>query len=338
MKFIKYYFLIIIICCAALFSCSDIQDDLTPPVEVSIHGNEVLVKAAPGFHGRQLVGGKMESCQFCHASDYTGGTAKVACNNAQCHPAINVHLTDINTVGSPNFHGTFIAGTNWNLAQCSQCHGASYAGGIVSPTCTTCHNKTGGPEACNTCHGDFNNPSKIAPPQALNNSTDSTYAGVGAHQIHLAAANKLMRNIECNECHVIPAKFNSPGHIDNSPKAELSFGSFASSGISSPVYNYSTFKCSNTYCHGNFEFSRENSQYPIIYTADKITGNNYQPTWNKVDGTEAKCGTCHGLPPAGHQDANISGCALCHQGVVDIYGNIIDKTKHINGRIEVFGN
>ncbi len=50
-----------------------------------------------------------------------------------------------------------------------------------------------------------------------------------------------------------------------------------------------------------------------------------------MDGTQAKCGTCHGLPPTGHIAAPITSCYLCHQGVVDEMGNIIDKDKHING-------
>ena len=336
MKFIKYYFLLIIIASVALFSCSDIQDDITLPAKVSVHGSDVLVKTSAGFHGKQLVGGKMESCQLCHASDYTGGTAKVACNSTQCHPAINVHVAGYETVGSADFHGTYIANSHWNLAQCSQCHGSDYEGGIVSPACTKCHTETGGPEACNTCHGNFNDPTQIAPPQALNNSTDSTYAGVGAHQNH-HMVNDLMTTIACNECHIVPEKFDSPGHIDNTPGAQVVFGSFASSGASAPSYDHATHKCSNTYCHGNFEFSKADSKYPIVYTADKITGNNYQPTWNKVDGTEAACGTCHGLPPTGHQESDLKGCATCHIGVVDIYGNIIDKTKHMNGKIDVFG-
>ena len=77
----------------------------------------------------------------------------------------------------------------------------------------------------------------------------------------------------------------------------------------------------------------------FAYTAEKITGNSQTVIWNKVDGSQIKCGSCHGLPPKGHITANIGlkDCAGCHWDVVDANGNIINKVKHINGKIDVFG-
>ena len=223
MNYKKYYLLITAILGFALFSCSDVRNDITPPSKVTVHGSEVLVKASPSFHGRQLVDGSMESCKLCHASDLSGGTAGVGCNTTNCHPAINVHTAGFKTVGNPAFHGRYIANSNWNMAQCSQCHGSDYTGGVASPSCTKCHTESGGPEACNTCHGDFANASSAAPPQALDNATETTDPGVGAHQAHLNP-NDLMTTIECNECHIVPSKFSSAGHIDNTPHAEVTFG------------------------------------------------------------------------------------------------------------------
>lgn len=333
MKRIKYYFILITLVSIALISCSDIQDEITPPEKLSVHGKETMVKTSANFHGKKIVNGKMESCKLCHASDYSGGTAKVSC--LDCHNAINVHTTEINNTKSEKFHGKFIANINWNLAKCSQCHGSNYAGGIVSPKCTTCHNQPNGPEACNTCHGDFSNPAIIYPPRATNNSIETIDPRVGAHANHLAESN-IANAVKCSECHIVPDKFNSPGHIDNSLNAEVIFGSFSSSGVSAPSYNFSDNKCSNTYCHGNFEFKKENSNYQFGYVDDKIIGNNYQPIWNKVDGTQGACGTCHGLPPKGHLEVEPKSCGTCHVGVVDKYGKIIDKSKHINGKIDLF--
>lgn len=332
MKYIKFY-IIFIAALISFISCSDVQDEITPPEKLSIHGKEVMVKTSANFHGRQLVDGKMESCKLCHASNYSGGTAKVSC--LDCHNAINVHTAEINNLASEKFHGKFIANINWDLTKCSQCHGSNYAGGIVSPKCTTCHTQSSGPEACNTCHGDFSNPSKISPPKATNGATDTKDVRVGAHQKHLADS-EIANAISCNECHVVPAKFNSAGHIDNSPRAEVIFGSFSSSGAGVPSYNFNDNICSNTYCHGNFEFKKENAQYQFAYIEDKITGNNFQPVWNKVDGTQAACGTCHGLPPKGHIEVERNSCGVCHVGVVDRFGKIADKTKHINGKIDLF--
>jgi len=75
-----------------------------------------------------------------------------------------------------------------------------------------------------------------------------------------------------------------------------------------------------------------------------MSGSNFSPVWN-AGGQQAACGTCHGsvtsqgpsIVPKGHNFSEIIGCAGCHTGVVDNTGKIIDKTKHINGKINVFG-
>lgn len=331
MKYLKFY--VILFLGLIAFSCSDIQDEITPPEKISVHGKEVMNKTSANFHGKKLVDGNMESCKQCHASNFSGGTAKVSCLN--CHSAINVHSSEINVLTSEKFHGKFIANINWDLTKCSQCHGNNYAGGIVSPSCNTCHKQQNGPEACNTCHGNFENSSIIFPPRATNGAKEVSDFRVGAHQSHLVKSD-IATATQCTECHKVPEKFNSDGHIDNTPRAEVIFGSFSSSGVSAPAYNFNDYKCSNTYCHGNFEFKKENSEYQFAYVDDKIMGNNFQPVWNKVDGSQATCGTCHDLPPKGHIEAQLRSCGTCHVGVVDKYGKIIDKTKHINGKIDLF--
>jgi len=334
MRYFKYYFLTIAFSSIIFFSCSDIKDDITPPAEVKVHGSEVFQKSSPKFHGRQLVDGNMESCKQCHASDYSGGTAKTSCG-AGCHSTITVHTANIMNPNSHEFHGKYIANLNWNMTNCNQCHGDDYTGGIVSPSCNTCHTQTAGPEACNTCHGDFTKPNSVAPPRALNSAISTDDPGVGAHQLHLSGIT-IGSNVLCNECHKIPGGFKSAGHIDDSPRAEVVFSGFASHQNVSGSYNFSDNKCSNTYCHGNFKFSKANSQYQEYFTEDYMVGNNYSPKWNKVDGTEAACGTCHGLPPKGHLEFELRSCGTCHQGVVDNRGNVIDASKHMNGKINVF--
>ncbi|MGK9477744.1 cytochrome c3 family protein [Melioribacter sp. OK-6-Me] len=331
MKYIKYYLVLSLI--FVLAACSDVQEEITPPAQMSVHGTGFLSQSSDNFHGKKLTDNSMESCKQCHASNYSGGTSGVSCVN--CHPAINVHVDGILLPNSDNFHGRFIAATNWNLSQCAQCHGENYTGGYSSPQCTNCHNKAGGPEACTTCHGDFYKGDNIAPPQATNNAKKTTDPAVGAHQAHLNASI-LSNQVACTECHIIPSYFEAPGHIDNTQHAEVLFGAFSSSGPSNPSYDFVNNTCRNTYCHGNFEFKKENSEYQFIYTADKITGNNFSPKWNQVDGSQSACGTCHGLPPTGHESYEIRACGICHEGIVDKYGNIIDKSKHINGRIDLF--
>jgi hypothetical protein len=317
----------------AMLSCS--SGDCHP--NIAVHQSGINNPTSTNFHGKYIsnYNVSMNTCNQCHGENFSGGIVSPACAN--CHEGITVHKDGVVNPASTNFHGKFIAADNWDMTACKSCHGNNYAGGVASPTCNSCHKNSGGPEACNTCHGDFSNLQNIAPPQALNNGATTDVPGVGAHTIHLTNV-KIAQNVQCAECHSVPNNLASQGHIDNTPRAELKFGTFTSSGIGTPSYSYSTYKCNNTYCHGSFEFLKSNSNYPFIYTADKMVGNNYNPVWNKVDGSEATCGTCHGLPPTGHENHPLNACGTCHPGVVDNRGNIIDKTKHINGKIDVFGN
>ncbi|MCX7874709.1 MAG: hypothetical protein N2321_00935 [Melioribacteraceae bacterium] len=326
----KNIYIIVLLVGIISIACSELKEDVTLPTKIGVHGPNALVVQSPTFHGKILDENKLDGCRQCHASNLAGGTAQVSCLN--CHPSLSIHNKYINDFTSQNFHGKYIASKNWNMNECQKCHGEYYAGGSSSPTCYTCHKDSGGPEACNTCHGDFTKTSLIAPPRALNNAVSTSDPGVGAHTFHLTQIKIAPENVKCEECHIIPKTFRTAGHIDSTPKAEVIFkGQPANSS-----YNFTTYKCSNTYCHGNFEFLKSKAKYPFVYTLDKITGNNFAPQWNKVDGTQAACGTCHGLPPTGHQASTLNACSTCHPTVVDTKGNIIDAKKHMNGKINVF--
>ncbi len=259
-----------------------------------------------------------------------------------------VHADGIKSPNSPNFHGKLIQQNNWDLKECQQCHAANYSGGTAGASCLTCHSQSSGPEACNTCHGDFSNPDKIAPPSDLVGNTSTTAKGVGAHDVHLYT-NSIAQVIGCFECHQSTNVAGEPfvsAHIDGLP-AEMDFGSFANLN-GNAQYDFEGLKCNNTYCHGNFVFKKSESTNTFAYTDSVMVGNNFSPIWNKVDGTQAACGTCHGqyddsnnllsVAPVGHSPFPLNSCSGCHPGVVDSDGNIIDKLKHINGVGNVFGN
>lgn len=336
MRIIKFYFLILFSVLLAATACSDLKNDLSSPQAVSVHGVDVQNSSAGTFHGRILTSQGLNQCQECHARDFSGGTAHVSCATDQCHKGIIVHKPGIVDAASPDFHATYLKNKLYDLTPCIQCHGANYSGGITSPTCNTCHSNPGGPEACNSCHGDTSDPSKTAPPRALTGATAITDPKVGAHSLHLFNTVE-GRTAECNDCHVVPARLASPGHIGADNKAEVVFLSNKTGIGSQPgVYDFTTNKCSNTYCHGNFELSKASSEYQFVYTADKIGGLKKQVTWNQIDGTQTTCGSCHGLPPAGHVAYSMSTCTVCHQGVIDDKGKIIGATKHINGKVNVF--
>jgi hypothetical protein len=271
-------------------------------------------------------------------------------NNDVSQPApVSVHKEGIGDPGSENFHTKSFQANGWNLQSCAECHGAEYGGGVTGSSCLDCHTQPGGPEACNTCHGDFADGSMIAPPTDLLGNIETTIPGVGAHSIHSYGA-VIAQVVDCYECH--PGATGDEkyvfSHVGALP-ADIQFGSFTNSnGVAS--YNFDNYSCANTYCHGNFVFNKADaaSNAQFAYTADQMTGNNYSPIWNIVDGTQAQCGTCHGeiandgtlvsAVPNGHLAAQLTGCVGCHPGVVDADGNIVDPVKHINGQRNVFGN
>lgn len=306
---------------------------------IGVHKAGIMNPSSPDFHGKYQLTNGFTNCQQCHGANLSGGSVSPSC--ATCHSTISVHKAGILDPSSANFHGKFIANNQWNMTNCKQCHGANYSGGFQSPTCLTCHNQAAGPEACNTCHGNFSDPTKIAPPKDLNGNSATTFKGVGAHEKHLYT-NSFGKTVDCNNCHTVPQTLNSAGHLDGTLPAEVNLNGLAVFNIAANAnYNYSNVTCANTYCHGNFEFLKDSApvNYQFAYSAPKMEGNKRSVIWNKVDGSEAACGTCHGLPPIGHVDfGGLSTCANCHTGVVDAQGNIIDKTKHINGVINVFGN
>ncbi|MCB9503881.1 MAG: CxxxxCH/CxxCH domain-containing protein [Deferribacteres bacterium] len=233
---------------------------------------------------------------------------------------------------SDAFHGDAIVEANYNMQSCRQCHGANYAGGLVESSCLTCHKQQGGPEACNACHGVF-----AASASELTNIAPET----GAHEEHLTYFGDVAA--ACEGCHNIPETFDAPGHIDGTAGAEVvitaalaSLATDSGQFIPSPAYNQSANTCQNTYCHGSWKVPKSASAWDFFYTAEYMEGNFASPDWN--DASSAACGSCHGLPPVGHMEVEPTSCGKCHHSVVDETGKITDPTKHINGKINVFGN
>jgi predicted CxxxxCH...CXXCH cytochrome family protein len=254
--------------------------------------------------------------------------------------SLSVHPTGFSDMSSSNFHGNYsvMKAANWNIKECQRCHATNYSGGITKTSCLNCHSNQGGPEACNTCHGDFSDTSKIAPPRALNGDTDSTSVGAGAHYAHLYRPNSLRSSafISCAECHTVPTSVWQAGHIDSTPGAELAFGDLskkATDGFTpNPQYNKTAHSCANTYCHGYFKGGNATNV----------------PVWNSA--ATGACGTCHGQgngnPVPGdetHTGINPEDCASfgCHSNVTistkvgtTYIFKFNDNSLHVNGSIE----
>lgn len=319
-----------------LASCSDLKDPLNPNKEAvisDVHPADWQQVGAQGFHGKFVADSlnfDFDNCQQCHGQNFAGGITNTSC--LDCHQAaLLIHPAGWLTDNSPDFHGKFLQNAGWNLTDCQRCHGQNYAGGASNSSCLTCH--PGTPEACTVCHGGTDNQTG-APPIDLADNSDIGDRGVGQHTLHLSGGS-LSSPFECASCHVVPTSFFAAGHVDSQLPAELTFGGLAVADGAAPNYNGATLSCANSYCHGNWSLPRAQSQFNGFYIADFIQGSAEAPIW--TDAATGECGTCHALPPTGHVPANITGCDNCHSGVVDNDGNIIDKTKHVNGMVNVFG-
>jgi len=297
------------------------------------HESGVSDPNSPNFHGKLIEAGvwKLVDCRSCHGIDLKGTNDAPSCYS--CHADAGGHAAGITDPNSPDFHGKLIKANSWKTNNCQNCHGSNFAGGPNGPTCNSCHTNPGGPTACNTCHGSFADPGRIAPPRDIDGNTSTTAIGVGAHWNHLYD-NKLGKKVSCETCHIVPTSYS--GHNINGT-AEVNLTGLAVLNGANAQFNLAAGTCSGTYCHGNFEFKKSDAapENQYAFTADKMVGNNVTVKWNKVDGSEVFCGSCHGLPPVGHIQVPVNQCVACHSTVVDENGKIIDINKHINGVINI---
>jgi predicted CxxxxCH...CXXCH cytochrome family protein len=258
------------------------------------------------------------------------------------------HKTGILDPVHPDFHGKLIRDAKWDMNECKQCHGGNYNGGLVEVSCFTCHNQPAGPENCSTCHGSATSP---APPEDIDGNTSTSSPRVGAHQIHLRGG-LLGKRLSCSDCHKVPSSLHTEGHVDTELPAEVIINGFLANIVTNdpstmsynpglplfvpdPAYNPDNHTCSNTYCHGYFK-----------------NGNlDNSPVW--TDPNTAACGTCHGDPsaPTLFEKALPRGehinvppppvgepCSNCHGGIIDENMKIIDPLRHIDGKLNLFGD
>lgn len=215
-------------------------------------------------------------------------------------------------------------------SRCEVCHAAGYADGGTDLAIHLNGKVELKGEKCDSCHSGPQSPAFV-----------DLYgrSGIGAHDAHLKAS-RLRGPMACGDCHLVPTKVDSPGHIDHAPPATVFPASLATSGRlawafdATPTYNATTKSCGSVYCHGGGVF-------PAVDTAP---GLNRTPVWTGGP-SQAACGTCHGLPPKdgslGHNAAVGQPCALCHSGTVYPDGGLIFTTlpdggltsKHMDGKI-----
>ena len=98
---------------------------------------------------------------------------------------------------------------------------------------------------------------------------------------------------------VAPAR---PASAEAKPPAATTDGA-------APAWDRITATCSASYCHG---------QFPGGNALNAVS-------WTTVDGTQAACGTCHGLP-APYPHPQNTGCATCHGAGYSASGNTAPTT------------
>jgi predicted CxxxxCH...CXXCH cytochrome family protein len=254
--------------------------------------------------------------------DHDAGT----CSSVYCHGGTLIaggdltepvwNVVDGTQAACGTCHGLPPGPTHPDSLECSVCHGdvVDDSLGFVAPE----RHVDGtvdviGSMACNACHGGADNP---APPVDTSGENDTSLMTVGAHQPHVEPSD-WHRTVACGECHVVPSSAGDSGHVDAFP-AETVWSGVAVADSASPAFDRTDGTCSSVYCHG-----------PTLISGGTIT----EPVWNTVDGSQAACGTCHGIPPAAPHTTS-TACETCHASVIGPSMTWVDKDRHINGTVD----
>ncbi|MET0794568.1 MAG: CxxxxCH/CxxCH domain-containing protein [Polyangiaceae bacterium] len=336
-------------------SCHGEGDDPAPPRDVL--GNDSPSAIGVGAHRAHLAStlGRSLACKECHSvpkrvedSDHIqglparvrlSGVAATAerspvwlhgeqtCSDTWCHgpaldgPRSSPRWTDATRPTCTTCHGSPPPAPHPQASECSVCHAGVVASdnhsiidperhidGIVDLT------QSGD---CTACHGALN----PAPPRDLDGNTDTTLPGVGAHQTHVLGTAR-SRKVPCAECHLVPKTVLAPGHLDSARPAEVVFSGAAVVPGASASYGGST--CKNTACHG-----------ALWSSGNASGGSQTRPTWTRVDGTQATCGGCHGLPPPPpHPYGSLNPvCSACHEDIAPDNQTFVHPELHVDGKV-----
>jgi len=249
--------------------------------------------------------------------------ASATCADSWCHGpgaspgAKSPRWTEPGPATCASCHGFPPAAPHPQMADCSRCHGEVVAAddramrdplrhvdGIVDVVLD---------QTCTSCHGS-NNP---APPQDTRGNVRSSLPGVGAHQAHVLGTPR-SRAVPCQECHQVPSELLTPGHIDTPLPAEVAFSGAAAAFGATP--NYAAGNCSSTACHG-----------AVFPDGNASGGSLTVPNWTTVDGSQAACGTCHGLPPGRPHPYYADDCGRCHENAAPDGKSFLHPERHVDG-------
>ena len=302
------------------------------PQWTKVDGSQSACGSCHGLPGaRHLAlapGATAATCAPCHSTTVRpDGTIDVAAGkhlNGRIdsfggHPAGWMSAT------SPDFHGK---PENKDNPACFTCHAKAPPAQGAAFTCANCHTNVASGDwrtACNSCHGSA---TSDAPPRDLLRNTATTFIGVGAHQSHLQGTHGVAAPLDCTACHPKPTEALVAPHLDGRVEVTGYTGTDPAllAAVTDPGWNRAVPSCATSYCHG----------------ATLGGGTAMQPVWTTVDGSQAACGSCHGLPPTGHMTltppVTAVTCAACHPATVRPDGSIdVAGGKHVNGTVETEG-
>ncbi len=249
--------------------------------------------------------------------------ASATCGDSWCHgpgadhAAKSPRWTDAAPLGCASCHGNPPAAPHPQMTDCSRCHGQVVAANdhdMVNPL-----RHVDGvvdvelDQTCTSCHGGEN----PAPPQDVSGGVSASLRGVGAHQAHVLGTAR-SRAVPCAECHQVPTEILTPGHLDTPLPAEVSFSGVANAFGAVP--RYATGACANTACHG-----------AVFPDANDSGGSLTAPNWTTVDGSQAACGTCHGLPPPRPHPYYAEDCGRCHEDAAPDGKSFLHPERHVDG-------
>ena len=332
--------------------CHGSEENPAPPVDTT--GNDEITAMGVGAHQAHLAGGehgRPVACDECHSvpsqvdepghvdglpaevtfdgpatSDGRAATwdASSATCSAFCHaptpgderqsPVWNAAAT----LDCTSCHGKPPPAPHPQMTECSMCHAdvvgsddetivdrEKHVDGIVQVSFDS---------SCNACHGGTN----AAPPLDLSGNARTTSSGVGAHQTHVLGTER-SRAVPCGECHEVPGDVFAPGHVDTERPAELAFSGVALANGASPSYENGS--CAATTCHG-----------AVMPSGNPSGGSNTTPVWTTVNGTEAACGSCHGLPPPPPHPGPYA-CDGCHGNIAHDGVTFTRPELHVDGKV-----
>jgi predicted CxxxxCH...CXXCH cytochrome family protein len=335
--------------------CHGSDQNAAPPSDTS--GNTETSTIGVGAHQRHLGGGDSSralACDECHdvpaavdgaahvdalpAEVFFSGVATTSgrdprwdraaerCSESWCHgpgPLASAGTSppwvDATPLGCVSCHGAPPPAPHPQLTDCSRCHGDVIAGDDITITDRARHvdgiTDVAFAGGCTDCHGDDN----PAPPRDLAGATSTDSPGVGAHQAHLTGTAR-SRAVPCGECHLVPEATFAPGHLDTAAPAEVLFSGAATAFGAAPSYIGGS--CQSTSCHG--------AVFPDGHASG---GTLTTPDWTTVNGTQAACGTCHGLPPpAPHPKGDLNPvCSACHANIAPDNATFTHPELHVDG-------